>query len=97
MLKVRIQKALRLNTYDSKTGILTVSDERAEAIKSNSNHYRGLFMNDPSLNKERTSYAIPVNSIKDPSRMQNMNAFFFWAAWACITERPGSNITYTNN
>jgi nitric oxide reductase subunit B len=97
MLKVRIQKALRLNTYDSKTGILTVSDERAEAIRRNSNHYLGLFMNDPSLDNERASYAIPANSIKNPDRMHNMNAFFFWAAWACITERPGSNITYTSN
>ena len=26
-----------------------------------------------------------------------MNAFFFWAAWACGTERPGSAITYTQN
>lgn len=97
MLKVRLQKTLRANTYDSETGILTVSAERAEAIESNCRHYKGLFMNDPSLDKERTSYAIPVNSIKDPGRMQSMNAFFFWAAWACITERPGSNITYTNN
>ena len=97
MLEVRIQKALRLNTYDNKTGILTVSDERAEAIRSNSNHYQGLFMDDPSLENERASYAIPANSIKDPDRMHKMNAFFFWAAWACITERPGSHITYTSN
>jgi len=54
-------------------------------------------MDDPSLDNERASYAIPAHSIKDPERMHNMNAFFFWAAWACITERPGSNITYTNN
>jgi nitric oxide reductase subunit B len=77
MLEMRIQKALRLITYDSKTGILTVSDERAEAILSNSNHYKGLFMNDPSLYNERASYAIPANSIKDPERMNKMNAFFF--------------------
>ena len=85
MLKVRLQKVLRTNTYDSKTGILTVSDEIAEAIRSNSNHYRGLFMDDPSLEKERISYAIPANSIKDPDRMHEMNAFFFWAAWACCS------------
>jgi nitric oxide reductase subunit B len=97
MLKVRLQNALRANTYNSETGILNVSDERAEAIKSNCSHYKGLFMNDPSLDKERTSYAIPANSIKDTCRMQSMNAFFFWTAWACITERPGSNITYTSN
>ncbi|MCE5346713.1 MAG: nitric-oxide reductase large subunit [Bacteroidales bacterium] len=97
MLKVRLQDALRSNTYNSKTGILTVSHERAEAIESNCSHFKGLFMNDPSLDKERTSYAIPANSIKDSGRMQSMNAFFFWAAWACITQRPGSNITFTNN
>ena len=97
MLKVRLKKALRANTFDSKTGILTVSDERAEAIRSNCLHYQGLFMSDPSLDKERTSYAIPVNSIKNQGRMDKMNAFFFWAAWACTTNRPGSEITYTNN
>jgi len=26
-----------------------------------------------------------------------MDTFFFWASWACITERPGSAITYTHN
>lgn len=29
--------------------------------------------------------------------MQRMNAFFFWTAWACVTERPGKDITYTSN
>lgn len=97
MLKVRLKNLLRTNTYDSKTGILTVSDDIAEAIKSISLHYQGLFMNDPATEKERTAYAIPENSIKDTVRMHDMNAFFFWAAWACATNRPGSEITYTNN
>jgi nitric oxide reductase subunit B len=97
MMKVRIRKAMRANGYDSSTGILKVSGDRAEAILSNCNYYKGLFMNDPSLNKERSAYAIPENLIKDPERMQLMNAFFFWTAWACATERPGSDITYTNN
>jgi len=26
-----------------------------------------------------------------------MTRFFFWTAWAATTERPGSNVTYTNN
>lgn len=29
--------------------------------------------------------------------MHKMNAFFFWASWACITNRPGKDVTYTNN
>ena len=26
-----------------------------------------------------------------------MNTFFFWSTWATATNRPGSDITYTNN
>jgi nitric oxide reductase subunit B len=96
-LKARLQNVLRKNTYDSKTGNIIVSDDITEAIKNICSHYTGLFMNDPSLEKEREAYAIPANSIKDPGRMKDMNAFFFWASWACITDKPGSSITYTNN
>ena len=96
-LKARLQERLRANTYDSATGILTVSLDRAEAIQVISAHYTGLFMNDPSLDAERAAYAIPANSIKDVNRMDKMNAFFFWAEWACVTQRPNSSITYTNN
>jgi nitric oxide reductase subunit B len=97
VLKVRLQKSLRSNTYKNNSGVIVVSNDRADAIKDNCSHYTGLFMNDPNLDKERRAYAIPANSIKDSVRMHDMNAFFFWAAWACITERPGSSITYTNN
>jgi len=96
-LTVRLQQLLRTNTYDKNSGVLVVSNDRAEAIKYLSRHYSGLFMNDPTLEKERADYAIPANSIKDTARMNEMNAFFFWAAWACVTKRPGADITYTNN
>ncbi|MCX6256414.1 MAG: nitric-oxide reductase large subunit [Bacteroidia bacterium] len=97
MLKIRLQNALRTNTYDNITGFIKISNDRAKAIQSNCKHYSSLFMNDPILEKERQAYAIPANSIKDSIRMRDMNAFFFWAAWACITNRPGSDLTYTNN
>jgi nitric oxide reductase subunit B len=45
----------------------------------------------------RKSYAIPVNAIKTPERRQLINAFYFWATWACGTERPGTQVTYTQN
>ena len=96
-LKVILQKEMRKNTYDPATGILTVSEMRAEAIASNSTFYGGLFTNDPSLAGLRNSYSIPENSIKDPARIPLLNSFFFWISWACVTERPGQAITYTNN
>ena len=96
-LKIVLQKELRKNTYDPATGILTVSELRAEAIASNSKFYGGLFTNDTSLAGLRNSYSIPENSLKDPNRVPLLNNFFFWISWACVTERPGQSITYTNN
>jgi nitric oxide reductase subunit B len=97
MLKVRLQKELRTNTYDATSENTFVSPMRAQAIREVSKHYTSLFMNDPALEKLRDYYAIPPNSIKDPERMAKMNAFFFWISWSCVTNRPGSDISYTNN
>jgi nitric oxide reductase subunit B len=96
-LKVVLQKDLRKNTYDKTKNIITVSNLRAEAIASNSKFYGGLFTNDPTLAHLRDAYSIPENSLKDPERVRLLNAFFFWVSWACVTERPGQDITYTNN
>ncbi|MBI5009414.1 MAG: nitric-oxide reductase large subunit, partial [Bacteroidia bacterium] len=94
---VLLQKDLRRNTYDPVSGTLTVSDLRAGAIEANSSYYAGLFTNDPSLAALRDAYSIPENSLKDPERVRHLTSFFFWISWACVTQRPGQDITYTNN
>jgi len=96
-LQSRLQNEIRKNTFNAEAGTITVSPLRAEAIAAVSKHYTGLFMNDPALNSLRDAYSIPANSVKDATRMSKMNAFFFWASWACITNRPGSDVSYTNN
>ena len=96
-LKVTLQRELRKNTYDSGARTITVTRLRADAIKSNSAFYGGLFTNDATLSSLRDHYSIPENSLKDPERVRLLNAFFFWASWACVTDRPGQDITYTNN
>jgi nitric oxide reductase subunit B len=97
ILKIRLQEELRTNTYNPETGNIIVSPLRAEAFRAVSAHYAGLFMNDPAAVSLRDAYAIPENTIKDQSRMAKMNTFFFWASWSCVTTRPGSEVTYTNN
>lgn len=96
-LKVRLQKDLRTNSFNTDTQTLTVSNLRAKAIASNSQFYGGLFTNDPALEGLRDAYSIPINSLKDPERVRLLNAFFFWTSWTCVTNRPGQDITYTNN
>lgn len=96
-LKQRLKKELRTNTYNKEKGSITISPVRARAIAHLQGYYRALFMNGKELDKLRADYAIPKDAIKDETRMRKMNAFFFWASWACITERPGKEITYTHN
>ena len=96
-LEVALQDDLRKNTYNKGTGTITVSLLRAAAIADNSKYYAGLFMNDPRMAADRDAYSIPENSLKDTEKARKLNAFFFWTAWSCVTERPGKTITYTNN
>lgn len=96
-MKVRLQNEVRKNTYNPATGTLTISLIRAQAIEANSAFYGGLFTNDPAMDGLRNAYSIPLNSLKDTERVKLLNAFFFWTSWACVTERPNSDITYTNN
>ena len=96
-LREQVKREIRTNTYDPQTGELVVSPLRAQAIGAVGAHYASLFGNDPEMESLRQAYAIPPNSVRDPARIKALNAFFFWAAWACGTNRPGSNVTYTNN
>jgi len=96
-LRARLREAIRPNTYDPETGDLTISSERADAVAGVGSHYTALFTDAPGLAALRKDYAIPTNAVTDPARLQSLNAFFFWASWACATNRPGAAVTYTNN
>ena len=96
-LESRLQTFLRVNTYDEASNKLVIDRERYEAFLHIHDFYSKLFMNDPELKKLRADYAIAENTIRDTGRMEKMSQFFFWASWACVTERPGSDITYTHN
>lgn len=97
VLKARLKKEIRTNTYDPSSGNLTVSAIRAQAIENVSKHYVSLFGNDPALADLREAYAIKENTIKDPIRLEKITKFFFWASWSCATNRPDDVITYTSN
>jgi nitric oxide reductase subunit B len=90
-LRARLKKLVRANTYDPATGTLTLDPVRAEAFEANAAHYADVF------GKGRPEYAIPAGTLTDPARQRAMSAFFFWTAWACATNRPGLDISYTQN
>lgn len=92
-----LQETLRHNTYDPATGVIALTPEQAQAIDQVGPHYTALFSDDPALADLRDAYAIPAGAVRDPERLRVLNAFFWWTAWACVTERPGQAVSYTNN
>lgn len=107
-IKARLIQTYRTNTYDPATGVLHVSEDRALAILAMGRYYAALFGNAKTFDDDlqfladagmtpvelRDAYAIATNTIKDPDRQNKMNGFFFWAAWACATERPAQPIDH---
>ncbi len=95
--RILLKKDLRKNTFDENTKTIVISPERAKAHAVLADYYSSIFMGGENMSKIRDEYAIPKNTVKDSARMAKMNAFFFWTAWVCITDRPGDTVSYTNN
>lgn len=96
-LQAELRPGLRANTYDPATGTLTISAARGAAIGQVAKHYDGLFSGDPASRDLRIAYAMKENTIPDAARRAKLSAFFFWTAWATVTDRPGDTVSFTNN
>lgn len=93
-----LKEEMRGNTYDEAAGTVTVSSERAQAIRSVASHYEALFGSDASLDALRDQYAMTPGTLPDRADRQALTAFFFWTSWAAATDRPGEeNLSYTSN
>ncbi|CAN7756942.1 nitric-oxide reductase large subunit [Variovorax sp. LjRoot84] len=89
---------MRRNTYDSTSGVVSVSLERAQAIRETAAHYEALFGHDGSVATLREQYAMTLDTLPDRADRQALTAFFFWTAWAAATDRPGgTGLSYTSN
>src|SRR5437868_2872793 len=44
-----------------------------------------------------TGETIRAGALSDPAKQHQMATFFWWTAWAASTNRPGQDVTYTQN
>jgi nitric oxide reductase subunit B len=93
----RLRTRMRQNTYDPQSGTITLDADRAAAIATVAAHYESLFGNDPATAGLREAYAMKNDTVPDAEHRRVLTAFFWWTAWAAVTQRPESTITYTNN
>jgi nitric oxide reductase subunit B len=90
-LRARLERLMRTNTFDASTGRVVIDPIRAAAFEALAAHYADVF------SRGRPEYAIPAGALADPQKQRQMAAFFWWTSWAASTNRPGENVTYTQN
>ena len=93
---------IRTNTYDSTTGRIVVSPERARAFDVVLEHYTALFGGSgdgPEAQALREAYAIPNNPLGEApdEDVRALVAWWWWTSWAASTLRPDDSVTYTSN
>jgi nitric oxide reductase subunit B len=93
----RLRESIRRNTYDPASRSITLDSDRVVAVSNVAAHYESLFGNDPATQGLREAYAMKDGTVPDAANRRALTAFFWWTAWAAMTERPGSSVTYTNN
>lgn len=82
---------LKQNRYDPTTGVLALPVGDQGFFEREQARWARYFQT-PAENG-----GLRRNAITDNGELKALNAFFSWAAWASVAERPGTNHSYTNN
>lgn len=96
-LESKLRSDIRPNSYNAETDVITISQTRSKAIKNLQTYYSNVFGDNPAFQHVREDYAMKEMTIASAEHREKLSAFFFWGAWAAVTERPDQNYTYTNN
>ena len=90
-IDAEVAHLLKTNRYDARTSTLTGLPASAQTFQAEIGRWKDYFR-DPQGNG-----GLPPNFITDPQQLHDLTAFFSWAAWGSVVQRPGTNHSYTNN
>lgn len=92
ILKEEIKEDLKENRYSEKSNIVILSDGQEYALRELRKYYINLYTTGVKEGKFP-----PKGYISSEEELSNLASFFFWGAWVCVAERPGSSFSYTHN
>jgi nitric oxide reductase subunit B len=87
-----VRDELKKNHYNKGSNSVVLSDAQAYAVQQLEKYYI-----DSYIDKNTDPGFPPPGYIKDRSEVAALSSFFFWGAWVCVTQRPGSDYSYTHN
>ncbi len=82
---------LKQNRYDPATGTLVFIPCEAASFKTQQREWNEYFRG------PTPAPGLPRSYIKDGAEVKDLTAYFAWAAWATVANRPGKDYSYTNN
>jgi nitric oxide reductase subunit B len=87
----RNRLVLKQNRYDAGGDTLTFSSCEAKSWREQQPEWEQYFRG------TTPAPGLPSRYIKDPAEVKDLTAYFAWATWATVANRPGKDYSYTNN
>lgn len=88
----RVKVELKKNNFNTSDKLVTLSPAEVYALQDLKKYYTDVF-----IDKNDGKGFPPKDYIKSREETADLGAFFFWGAWVCVTQRPGSTFSYTHN
>ena len=85
------RRILRRNTFDAATKTITFSGGAVAAFETARREWAAYF------DGPAGAPGLPAHYIRDSKELDALAAYFSWATWATVTNRPGKDYSYTNN
>ena len=92
IIKENIKEELKQNNYNTDENIVLLSDAQLYALDALKGYYIDLY----TVSNGDKLFP-PDNYISNKQELADLASFFFWGAWVCVAERPGSDFSYTHN
>jgi nitric oxide reductase subunit B len=88
----RVKSELKKNNFNTSDKLVLLSPAEVYALQGLKKYYTDLFID----NNDGKGFP-PKDYIKSREETADLGSFFFWGAWVCVTQRPGSSFSYTHN
>lgn len=92
VLSEQTKRDLKVNRYDEARDHIVLTDGQIYGLENLRAYYVHHF-----IDGNTTKSFPPPGFIKDRQEVEDLASFFFWGAWVCAVERPGSDFSYTHN
>lgn len=91
-LQEETKQELKVNRYNEDGDFVEMTKSQVYAYNKVKEYYVDIFTH------KNKGLKYPNNGfIENIEEVKSLSSFFFWGAWVCVVERPGSDYSYTHN